>query len=125
MICLRALISEHEKQLGSRLADNYLSERAAAKAETARLRRYVLLDDIDALWRDKVAGFERAVLDGDAAWFERQAKAISSGDTRSETDKARDAFEAAVARELEMFSDMDDSTLEPAFGISRGFAIWT
>jgi hypothetical protein len=103
MIRLRELIREHETQLGSPLADNYLSERAAAKAEIARAKRYVLLDEIDALWRDKAAGFERAVLDGDATWFERQAKAIRSGDTRSETDKARDAFEAAVARELEMW----------------------
>ncbi len=58
--------------------------------------------EINALWRDLSEQFERAVLNGDADWFERQAKAIRSGDTRSDDAIARDRFEAAVARELEM-----------------------
>lgn len=76
MIRLRELVSDHQKQFAS-LADNHLSARAAANAEIARRKRYVELDEIDALWRDTVAGFERAVLDGDADWFERQAKATA------------------------------------------------
>ncbi len=85
-----------------------------------------LLNQIDALWRDLSAQFERAVLDGNADWFERQAKAIRSGDTRDKTKKARGRFEAEVARVLEMSShrkraeeekenpNMEAMTLEPA-----------
>jgi hypothetical protein len=116
MMLLQALIKEHEKEFGPpRLPDDYLSARNAANEETARQTRYVMQDVIDMLWRDKVAGFERAVLDGDFKWFERQAKAIRSGDTRSVLEKARDRFEAAVARELCFHrGNEDDVTLEPA-----------
>lgn len=69
-----------------RLVQNHLETRA---------------EEINALWREACTAFEQAVLDGDADWFERQAKAIRSGDRRSDT-KARGRFEAAVARELEL-----------------------
>src|SRR5439155_880123 len=45
----------------------------------ASQRAYVLLDEIDSLWKTWSAQCERAVLNGDADWFERQAKAIEKG----------------------------------------------
>lgn len=133
MIRLRALIEENKEQFGSQLPDDclsaraiakrhgsqrqYLSARKAANDETARQKGYVLQDEIDMLWRDKIAGFERAVLDGDYKWFERQAKVIRDGNTLSHV-----WFEAAVAYELEMCCHRtrtkegrdDDVTLETA-----------
>ncbi len=100
MMRLQELVREHHES-DERLPDNHLSARAKANAEIARQKRYVLLNEIDALWRDLSAQFERAVLDGDADWFERQAKAIRSRDRRTDIEKARDRFEAAVARQLE------------------------
>ncbi len=95
---LQELVRErHEPD--ERLADNHLSARAKANAEIARQRKYVLLNEVDALWRDLSAQFERAVLDGDADWFERQAKAIQ----RKAGRDALNQFEAAVAHKLEMF----------------------
>lgn len=99
MIRLRELISVVEKECGGRLADNYLS---ASAAEIAQERGYVLRAEIDKLWRDIAAEFERSVLDANGDWFDRQAKAIRSGDRRSDTDKARGRFDAAVAKVLEM-----------------------
>ncbi len=63
------------------LPDNYLSPRAKKNAETARQKKYVLLNEVDALWRDLSAQFQRAVIDGDADWFARQAKALRSGES--------------------------------------------
>lgn len=110
MIRLREEIEEHKKQFGSPLPDDclsardtakakrqYLSSRKAANDETARQIGYVLQDEIDMLWRTKAAEFERAVLEGDYKWFERQAKAIKGGNTHSHF-----WFEAAVAYRLEM-----------------------
>ena len=91
----------------SKLPDNYLSARkaeydkylSAHKTEndkTATNKRYVLQDEIDALWRDLSAQFERAVLDGDAGWFEQQAKAL---DSVQQQEHAR--FNAAVVCAIE------------------------
>jgi hypothetical protein len=89
MVVLRACIGD-----GSKLPDNYLSARAeanrAALAAMTPGKRYLLLDKIDSLWRDVRAQFERAVLDGNADWFRRQAKAIE----RKSGDTARGRFEA-------------------------------
>jgi hypothetical protein len=84
------------------LSDNFLSARANEISARLAANDYVELPELDALWRDLHAQFERAVLDSDAAWFERQGKAIHSNDIRSETDKHRDEFDAAVAHALEM-----------------------
>jgi hypothetical protein len=74
IIRLRQLIGD-----GSELPDNFLSARKAQWERIAAEKRYVLLKEIDVLWRDLAAQFERAVLDGDADWFRRQAKAIKDG----------------------------------------------
>lgn len=62
-----------------RLADNYLSARKAKWERIGAEKRYVALAEIDWLWNPLSAQFERAVLQGDAHWFERQAKAIEKG----------------------------------------------
>ena len=113
LVGLRMLIGD-----GSQLPDNYLSARAAANAETARQKRYVLLEKIDALWNKLRAQFERAVLDGDAEWFKRQLQALSS---KQSQEKIR--FNAKVVHLLEMAmwgthanqgDNREDLTLTPA-----------
>ncbi|MGI8435939.1 MAG: hypothetical protein ACR2NX_03415 [Chthoniobacterales bacterium] len=103
MMRLQELVRErHEPD--ERLADNHLSARAKANAEIARQKKsYVLLNEVDALWRDLSAQFERAVLDGDADWFERQAKAIQRETRRDMLNQ----FESEVAHILEIFSWYD------------------
>jgi hypothetical protein len=86
---------------GDKLPDNLLSARAAENQAKARTKGYVLLDEIDSLWNTLSAQFERAVLDGDAEWFDRQAKAIRWHDSRTESKKARAHFNAEVIRRLE------------------------
>lgn len=100
MIRLRALITEcrhFTDQLQKSSKDGW----TAADERRAQDHFNERAAEINALWRDLSAQFERAALAGNADWFERQAKAIRSGDNRSNTDKAHDRFEAAVARELE------------------------
>jgi len=91
MVLLRACIGD-----GSKLPDNYLSARAeanrAALAAMTPGKRYLLLHKIDSLWRDVRAQFERAVLDGNADWFRRQADAVE----RKSEDTPRGRFEANV-----------------------------
>jgi hypothetical protein len=60
----------------------------------------VLRDEIDSLWNAWSAQCERALLDGDADWFKRQAHAIEHGDRRTEAEKDRCRFEAEVVRLL-------------------------
>jgi hypothetical protein len=91
LVRLRQLIGD-----GSKLADNHLSARKAKNEKTATKKRYVLLSEADSLWRDLSAQFERAVLNGDAGWFERQAKALGSV---QQQEHAR--FNAAVIRAIE------------------------
>jgi hypothetical protein len=83
------------------LADNYLSARKAQWESIAAKKRYVLLDEIDALWHDLVAQFERAVLNDDAEWFEHMTAAIRFEDGRTESQKERARFNAEVIRRLE------------------------
>lgn len=68
-------VLEQGKKRAWPLADNHLSARKALN----EAKRYVLRDEIDALWRVLAAQFERAVINHDADWFERQAKAIEKG----------------------------------------------
>jgi hypothetical protein len=96
MVRLRELIGD-----GSKLGGNLLSARAAENQAKARTKGYVLLDEIDSLWNTLSAQFERAVLDDDAEWFGRQAKAIRWHDSRTESEKARAHFNAEVIRRLE------------------------
>lgn len=72
LVGLRTLIGD-----GSRLSDNHLSARAA--------KLFQQPDEIVWLWRKLAARFERAVLDGDAKWFERQAKALGSVQSQEKT----------------------------------------
>lgn len=123
---IRVLQREEEKRLGAHfdpertplLPDNFLSARALDNAKVARQNRYLMREEIDALWCDLVAGFERAVIYGDAEWFQRQARAIRSRDTRTATARARDQFEAAVVARLEasalLLCGEEDSTPTPA-----------
>jgi hypothetical protein len=74
IIKLRQLIGDC-----SQMPDNYLSARKAEWQRIAAEKRYVQLDEIDSLWNAWSTQCERAVLDGDADWFERQAKAIRKG----------------------------------------------
>jgi len=107
---LRQLISEEiarlrewvikEKVNPSKLPDNYLSARKAQLQAAAAKERYVLRDEIDSLWNAWSAQCERALLDGDADWFKRQAHAIEHGDRRTEAEKDRCRFEAEVVRLL-------------------------
>lgn len=83
---LRELIGD-----GSKLAGNHL-------------RAAVLPDEKAWLWQGLSAEFEHAVLDGDAEWFERQANAVRRKDNRTDKQKDRDRFYAAVIRELGMAS---------------------
>ena len=95
-IRLRQLIGD-----GSKLPVNRLSlRREATRQAIAKGTPYVLLDEIDALWPDLAAQFERAMLDGDADWFKRQAHAIEHGDERTGQEKDRGRFEAEVMRLL-------------------------
>ncbi|MDQ3253839.1 MAG: hypothetical protein M3R15_08025 [Acidobacteriota bacterium] len=100
MIRLRQLITEC-RHLTEQVQK--LSKDGWSAADERLVENYVeaRLAEINTLWRDLSEQFERAVLNGDAEWFERQAKAIISGDRRSDTQKARGRFEAAVAKELE------------------------
>jgi hypothetical protein len=51
---------------------------------------------IEILKENLVAQFERAVLNRDAGWFERQAKAIRWNDRRTKSQKERAAFNRKV-----------------------------
>jgi hypothetical protein len=85
----------------SRLPNDYLSSRREATRQAiATGRRYVLMDEIDSLWHAWIEQCERALLDGEADWFKRQAYAIEHGDERTGTEKDRDRFEAEVMRYL-------------------------
>jgi hypothetical protein len=84
----------------SKLPDNYLSARKAENARVATKKRYVLRDEIDSLWNAWSAQCERALLDRDADWFNRQARAIELGDRRTDAEKDRCRFEAEVVRLL-------------------------
>ena len=95
------MIRLQELNDGDKLPDLLLSARAAENQAKARAKGYVLLDEIDSLWNTLSAQFERAVLDGDAEWFERQAKAIRWHDSRTESQKARARFNAEVLQRLE------------------------
>jgi hypothetical protein len=95
------MIRLQELNDGDKLPDNLLSARAAENQAKARAKGYVLLDEIDSLWNTLSAQFERAVLDGDAEWFERQAKAIRWHDSRTESQKERAQFNAEVIRRFE------------------------
>ena len=66
----------------------------------ASQRAYVLLDEIDSLWKTWSAQCERAVLNADADWFRRQANAIVHRDKRTGAQKDRARFEAEVWRLL-------------------------
>jgi hypothetical protein len=110
---LRQLIGD-----GSQLPDNYLSARKAQWQATAAEKRYVWLDDIDSLWNRWSAQCERAVLDGDADWFRRQANAFAKGGLPQ-----RPLFKAKVIHLFEMAmwgthakqgDDREDLTLTPA-----------
>ncbi len=86
IVRLRELIGD-----GSRSADNNLSSRRADL--NARAGR----EEIDVLWDEWSAECERAVLDGDADWFARQAKAITKGGLPQ-----RAQFNAKVVELLEL-----------------------
>ncbi len=62
----------------------------------------MLRHEIDKLFNEHRAEYERALLDRDPEWFERQADALRREDKRtpSQTDRAR--FDVAVAKELEI-----------------------
>ena len=121
---------------GSKLPTNYLSSRKAQweskwprkpappkKPKPTKLRfnakrRYVLLDEIDVLWRDVSAEFERAVLDGDANWFKRQSKAIEKGGMPQRVrfnTRVLDLLESAMwGTHARAGEKCDDLTLTPA-----------
>jgi hypothetical protein len=86
----------------SKLPSNYFSFRSEAtrQAIATGRTRYVRLDEIDALWNAWSAQCERALLEGDADWFKRQAHAMERGDRRTDQEKDRGRFEAEVARLL-------------------------
>jgi hypothetical protein len=92
MIKLRQLIGD-----GSQLPDNYFSARKTEWQSIAAKKRYVLLDEIDSLWNTWSAQCERAALNGDADWFEQQAKAIRKGGL-----PPRAQFNAKVVQLLEL-----------------------
>jgi hypothetical protein len=100
IVRLRRLVGD-----GSNLADNYLSARKvqwqAAIAKAVVKHSNVMLSEIDKLWNEWSAQCERALLNGDADWFERQADAIRWTDTRTPTQKQRAHFNAKVVRLLE------------------------
>jgi hypothetical protein len=85
IVRLRELIGD-----GSRLADNHLSSR--------RAERNAAREEIDVLWGEWSAECERAMLDGDADWFARQAKAIAKGGLPQQ----RAQFNAKVVHLLEL-----------------------
>jgi len=74
IIKLRQLIGD-----GSKLPDNYFSLRRGQRLVALAKNLFAKLDDVDGLWNAFNAQFERAVLDGDADWFKRQARAIEKG----------------------------------------------
>ncbi len=96
-----ALLAKVCSENGSKLPDNYLSAHTAENARLAQTNRIVLRDEIDKLFNEHRAEYERAVLGGDAEWFERQANALGWDDNRTDAQIGRARFDAAVARELE------------------------
>jgi hypothetical protein len=71
---LRQLIEQYKaeqaKAIGDpNLPDNWLSDRD-------KTIRADIFTEIDWLWRELSAEFQRTVMDGDAGWFKRHAKAI-------------------------------------------------
>jgi hypothetical protein len=114
LLKLRALIGD------ATLPDNYLSAQSAAhnekllkhvqkrkaifaKYRSAKMRLRHLRDNplplmppILSAWTTLLAGFERAVLDGDADWSMRQAKALGSV-----RQQEHSRFNAAVVRAIE------------------------
>lgn len=98
MVRLRQCIEEKSKSQQDTLPDNYLSQRRALNTAIGREQGYVLLDEIDALWKTWSAECERAVITGDADWFQRQADAIKHGDKRTDAQKDRARFEAEIVR---------------------------
>src|SRR5262249_13284212 len=77
----------------ARLPDNYLS---ADYPATPLKEERELRQQLNFLWKPFVAQCERAVLDGDAGWFERQARALN---LLKQPGHAR--FVSAVIRALE------------------------
>jgi hypothetical protein len=61
------------------LADNHLSAREAHIMQQMERGKYVLIEELDLLWRDIRGQFERAVLKSDAEWFQRHAKTMDAG----------------------------------------------
>jgi hypothetical protein len=100
IVRLRQLIEQYKgeqaKAIGDqRLPDNWFShgdKRIGADIFT----------EIDSLWRDLSAELERAVLNGDANWFERQARAIRGIGSYQRHGSDRAQFEIAVMREIEI-----------------------
>jgi hypothetical protein len=99
MIKLRQLIEQYKgeqaKAIGDpHLPDNFLSARdKTIKAD--------IFDEIDWLWRDLCAEFQRAAMDGDAGWFRRQAEAIVKAIEHSGLPE-RVRFNAKVVRLVEI-----------------------
>src|SRR5262249_59316912 len=65
-----------EADAAAKLPDGYLSARQAHKKAIVKEKRYLLLDEIDSLWRDLTAEFERALPAADPTWFVGKAEAI-------------------------------------------------
>jgi hypothetical protein len=74
MVGLRQLIGD-----GSKVPDNFLSADYLTTPPALQKQEKAYRDKVESLWRPLKAQFERAVLNGDAVWFERQAKAIRKG----------------------------------------------
>jgi hypothetical protein len=92
MVGLRQLIGD-----GSKLPDNFLSADYLTTPPALQKQEKAHRDKVDSLWRPLRAQFERAVLNGDADWFERQAKAI-----RKDRLPQRARFNAKVVHLLEI-----------------------
>jgi hypothetical protein len=73
LVGLRTLVGD-----GSKLADNFLSADYLSTPPALQKQEKALRGEIASFSRPLVARFERAVLDGDADWFERQRRALGS-----------------------------------------------
>jgi hypothetical protein len=73
LVGLRMLIGD-----GSKLPDNFLSASYLSTPPDLQEQERKLREKIRSFWRPLCARFERAVLNGDAGWFKRQATALRS-----------------------------------------------
>jgi hypothetical protein len=114
MVALQSLIPKDRSQLHS----NYLS----APRDTRCSPYTEQHPGVFQLWKDLCFEFERAVVNGDADWFERQAKAIKKGGLQQRArfnEKVVHLFDTAMCEPWRPLTDAERKALPEAFSNLR------